>query len=1126
MLVLPGGLKMASVLHKKFSFALLSLGILGIAVLCIQPALVQAQVLYGTMVGNITDPSKAVIPGATITIVNKNTNQTHESVSNDSGAYTFTNLQPGVYTLKVSLQGFKEYVKENIEVTVNNITRSDVTLEVGSRSEMITVSAEATQLQTDKADVHKELSTKEVTNLPLGNYRNYQSLIDLVPGSTPSAFQNASVDTPARSLTTNINGVGRFNNNTRLDGALNIMPWLPHHAAYVAPQESIQTVNISTNSFDAEQGLAGGAAITVQTKSGTNDLHGVAFLYHRNNVFDAKNFFTPQTSEAPKYLLSMFGGNIGGPIKKDKLFFFANYDGMRDRQNYANYYTIPTEALMRGDFTGTGATIFDPLTGDANTGKGRTAFAGNAIPDSRISSVARTMLGLMPKPNLPGYVNNFYTSAPRIFNRDMYDFKGDWVRSPKNTLWFKYSLMNSLVQSQYAFGEAGGSALSPDGGAGKGTVRVHVGTIGGYYAITPRFLVDGTIGITRYVNSVRQPDFGTNFGLDVLHIPGTNGPDPRQSGKPYFVISGYSSLGMTDTWVPVDRHDYTYTYTANASWSKGKHDIRFGPDVSRYGMNHWQPESGNGPRGTFTFNGGATALNGGSASNRYNGLADFLLGLPQTIEKSLQFYDPMSTREWQIAFYFRDRWQVTSNLTLSLGIRWEYYPIMDRGFHGIERYDPDTNMMLIGGYGGVDWNADSTASKKLFAPRFGLAYRLGKQGVIRAGYGITYDPYNLGRPMRSPYPAVIQFSANGPTTYVPYGSIANGIPTIDTPDITKGAIPIPGKIGTRTLAPGEFQRGYVQSWNFTYERPLPFSLVGSMGYVGTRAINIVSGPYWPMNNSQPGTGQAGRPLNKKWGRTAATDLLQPWAESIYHSLQTSLERRFTSGFMVKSVYTWAHSIDNNSTDYTFYFALPEYMDRNRSSSGFDRRHNFRTAFIYELPWGAGRKWAKSGFVSAVLGGWQVNGIFSAVTGTPFTVGSSGSSLNAAGSNQVADQVMEKVEKLGNIGVGRPFFDPNAFRPVTAVRFGNSGRNTLYGPGMVNMDFGIFRAFKISEGKDIQFRAESFNLTNTPHFNNPSASASDMSLNADGSIKSSGNFMSITSARADQRTFRFGLRFGF
>jgi hypothetical protein len=509
-------------------------------------------------------------------------------VANDAGQYTFRDLQPGTYTIKVSVPGFKEFVRTDIPVTVNNITRIDITMEVGSQSETVTVSAEAARLQTDKADVHKELSTVDVTNLPLSNYRNYHSLIDLVPGSSPSEFQNSSVDTPARALTTNINGVARFNNNTRLDGALNIMPWLPHHSAYVAPQESIQTVNISTNSFDAEQGLAGGAAITVQTKTGTNDFHGVAFEYHRNNAFDARNFFTPQGSDAPKYLLNMFGGNVGGPIVHDKLFFFVNYDAMRDRQNYSTRFTIPTRELSAGDFSATGTNIYDPTTGDAN-GRNRTPFAGNKIPDSRISSVARHMLGLMPAPNIPGagYVSNYYASAPRMFNRNMYDFKVDWVRSPKNTIWFKYSLMNSLVESQYAFGEAGGSALTPDSGAGKGTVRVHVGTLGGYYAITPRFLVDGTIGITRYVNHVRQPNYGVNYGLDVLKIPGTNGPDPRQSGIPMFSISGYATLGMTDTWVPVDRWDYTYTYTGNASWSKGKHDIRFGPDISRFGMNHW-----------------------------------------------------------------------------------------------------------------------------------------------------------------------------------------------------------------------------------------------------------------------------------------------------------------------------------------------------------------------------------------------------------------------------------------------------------------------------------------------------------------------------------------------------------
>jgi hypothetical protein len=342
-----------------------------------------AQVLYGQLVGNIRDASRAVIPGAGVSATNINTNQTKETVANAAGQYTFRELQPGTYTLKVSVPGFKEFVQPSVLVTVNNITRIDVTLEIGAQNETVTVTGEAARLQTDKSDVSKELNTVEITNLPTNMYRNYQALLDLVPGSTPSGFQNATVDTPDKALTTNINGVVRSNNNTRQDGALSIMPWLPHHAAYVAPQEAIQTVNISTNSFDAEQGLAGGSSITVQTKSGTNEFHGVAFEYHRNSALAAENFFTPAGSGVPKSIINMFGGNLGGPVVKDKLFFFANYEGLRQRDNASAYATVATEAMRRGDFSATGTPIYDPLTGD-NAGKGRTAFAGGIIPANRL----------------------------------------------------------------------------------------------------------------------------------------------------------------------------------------------------------------------------------------------------------------------------------------------------------------------------------------------------------------------------------------------------------------------------------------------------------------------------------------------------------------------------------------------------------------------------------------------------------------------------------------------------------------------------------------------------------------------------------------------------------------------
>jgi hypothetical protein len=400
---------------------------------CLFPQFVTAQVLYGTIVGNVKDASGALVPGAAITVTNIQTNQTFETVSGNAGTYTVSNLLPGTYTVKVSLTGFKEFLASGVNVRVNNVTRIDATLQVGTLTETVQVSAESALLQTDKTDVHKELVSQEITSLPTNIYRNYQSLMDLVPGASPSAFQNATFDLPQRSLTTNVNGAARNSNNTRLDGVNNMMAYYPHQTLYVAPQESVQTVSVSTNNFDAEQGMAGGSAITVQTKSGTNDLHAVVFEYLQNSAFSAKKFFTPVGTDVPKRIVNMFGGTLGGPILKDRLFFFAGWEAMRDRQSYSRLVTIATPELMAGDFSGTGVKLYDPLTGNPD-GSGRTQFAGARIPDNRIDSVATKMFSLMPRPNLPGYVNNYYASAPMTFDRDNYDFKIDWVRSHRTTV--------------------------------------------------------------------------------------------------------------------------------------------------------------------------------------------------------------------------------------------------------------------------------------------------------------------------------------------------------------------------------------------------------------------------------------------------------------------------------------------------------------------------------------------------------------------------------------------------------------------------------------------------------------------------------------------------------------------
>src|SRR5262245_2724732 len=799
------------------------------------PGLAGAQVLYGSLVGNIADQNGAVVQGATVTITNKGTGQVREAITNSDGEYTIVNVLPGIYDVKVTKQGFTTYTQTDLTITANNITRTDVAMKIGNVAEVVSVTANATVLQTESATVKSEISSREIQSLPINNYRNYQSLLNLVPGTTPAAFQNANTDTPERALTTNVNGTARNNNNTRLDGAQSVNIWLPHHSAYVPPTESVQEVNISTNNFDAEQGMAGGAAIQVITKSGTNSFHGSGFAYHDNHFFRAKNSFQPTTvniggrtfpnDNKPKNLRTIPGATIGGPIKKDKLFFFGSWEGMYERVVKEGRFSVPTPDIRAGNFSATGTTIYDPFTGNID-GTGRTQFAGNIIPANRISAVAQKVLPLIPLPNLVDSTgaflatNNYYNSTPQRFTRNNYDAKINWNRNEKHQLWFKFSHMDADVTGQYSLGKAAGPCLC-DGGAGTGTTHSYVGTVGHTWTLGGGFIVDGNFSITNRHHETVPPDFGKNIGLDVLGIPGTNGPDIRQSGFPQIAFTTYTILGDSDSWNPVFRDERSYNFSQNATKLKGAHDIRFGVDVIRHELNHWQPELGVGPRGQINFGGGVTAL-AGAGANQFTSFAAFLLGTPDRVQKGLQA-ELMTTREWQLGFYGRDRWQVTRTLTLTLGLRYELTPTMHAADRGLELMDPPGTPgpdpfngnkaslpVLIGGKGGNPNSVGIESSKKLFAPRLGLAYRIGDDTVIRAGYGMTYDPMPFGRPLRGFYPATISLTflptlagyVEGITpwgfTKAPTGTPDNsqlgvvvGIPTINKPDLNSGTVALP-----------------------------------------------------------------------------------------------------------------------------------------------------------------------------------------------------------------------------------------------------------------------------------------------------------------------------------------------
>ncbi|MCW5980550.1 MAG: TonB-dependent receptor [Bryobacteraceae bacterium] len=743
-------------------------------------------------------------------------------------------------------------------------------------------------------------------------------------------------------------------------------------------------------------------------------------------------------------------------------------------------------------------------------------------------------------------LNNFFNSGTEQLNRHNYDGKIDWLARSNLTIFGKYSRMDAPVRSQFALGEVGGPGLSR-AGVGFGETQVNIGTTGFTWTLSPTFLIDGTFAYTRFDQSVVGPDHGQNIGSEVWGIPGTNdpivsGPFANQvaeqcpteacySGIP-LIQHGFTDWGNPNGWLPLFRAERAYTYTTNMSKIYRSHELRWGFDLVRYHLDHWQPEINFGPRGRLLFGGGATALNGGAAPNFLNQYAGFLLGTPTEMNKAVQFFE-MTNREWQFAWYIRDRWQVTRNLTVNLGLRYEYFPLISRRDRGIERWDPATNMVHLGGIGGQPEDVGISVSNRLFAPRVGFAYRLNENTVVRSGYGITYDPVPFSRPLRGLYPAAIGADFPSANPFVPVRSIEEGIPAIPLPDISAGLIELPPSVsmGPRSPWGGQLNRGYIQSWNFTSERRLPAHMVSSIAYVGTQTVNQLADR--DINAAPPGAGPQGRPLFAVFGRDVTTNMWDGWLSGNYHSMQIALNRQFHRGLFLKGAYTWSKTI--NMTDDTGWAGVDRNWEPmipwNRAVAGYDRTHMFTLGYVYEFPFGGGRPFAQSGVSRILLGGWQSNGMLGVYSGTPFTVTAAGASLNAPGNLQTADQVAPDVERPKHVGPGQSWFDPLAFRPITDVRFGNSGRNAVRGPGMFNFDLSLFRNFSLTERLGLEFRAEAFNLTNTPKFANPNANASNMSLGQDGSIVSLGNFSSVTStlpnlANPSERQIRFGLRLSF
>jgi hypothetical protein len=1087
-----------------------------------------AQLLQGTINGNVTDASQAALVGATVTVTNQGTTLSRETTTNSLGEYTLPTLPPGLYTLTVKAAGFAPYSQTGIAVTGNEVTRVNVAMAVGQVNQGITVSAQVANLQTDKADVHTDLTTKSLTDLPTPLGRNYQLLLPvMVPGVATPTSGGSFAANPSRAVSVGYNGTSGWGNSTRIDGT-SATDFNGTYPMYTPALEAIETVNVVTNSFDAEQGMASAAAINIATKNGTNQIHGSAFEYHADQHLKAYAWAADRTQAAPKYINNQTGATIGGPIKKNKLFYFLSYEGSFIRQATGLFSQVPTSAMKTGNLSASPTAIYDPMTGNPN-GTGRTAFPGGVIPAARIDQGIQALLNLNEWPNPDtkgtgayGLARNFYSQGTSGQNRNQWDNKLTWNATEKLSVFARFGLNDNTWTNPQQYGNLGGLGFSPSNSTvGVGGGHIYSGTLSAAYIFSPNLVADAYFGYSRNNAFTTPPQLDQNLGWTLLQIPGLQSSQLQSGGLPALMIDGFggsgagqipeSTLGPYNNFQPQNIQNYETEYVGNVTWIKGSHNVRAGVEVNLQRDNEFQIQAtfcgyciGS---GGFQFQQGTTQLNGGPAGNDFNAFASFLLGLPENAGKVTLFPPRYQFYQNIYAFYIRDQWQINRKLTFTYGTRWEDFPFANRGNRGMEYFQPSTNTMVVCGVAGNPEDCGITKDGHRFAPRAGIAYRLTDTTVIRAGYGLTNDPTNYGSSLgnRQNYPDIVATAINAPNSFFYATTLRLGMPAVVAPNYTSGSVAVPLTAGIFTVDNKNYVRGYVQSWNFTVEQRIK-SWIASAGYVATRSIdpvNTLSENWGPI-----GAGTAGEVLNALYGRASTTNMIGTEGTNKYDSLQARLEHRFAKGFHAGATYTYAKALG-----YSTQVAIPYDFRLNYGALSGVAKNTIGITMILDSPFGKGKKYLQAGFAGKVLGDWQVDVVSILRTGTPFTVTASNTSLNAAGSTQFGD-CLTTPEKLGGI---YQWYNKADFGTPSAGRFGTCGTNSLWGPGLIDLDSSLNRTFSIMERFHLKFSMEGFNMANTPHHANPTGSVS------------SGTFMQALGIAntgregIDERTFRMALK---
>ena len=1018
------------------------------------------------------------MPGATVTITNTTTGEARTATSGDQGEYAISALPPGLYEILIEKPPFEKYAN-NVDLHVNEVVRADVTLMVGSVGTFVIETLQG-NLKQDSVSLGTVVDNRQITGLPLDG-RNFYELSLLVPGAVPPA--QGSAGSVRGDFAFSVNGAREDANNFLLDGVYNIDPKL--NTFGVRPSvDAIREFEMLTSTYDASFGRNPGAQVNVILNSGTNDFHGSVFEFHRNAALDARNFFAPATEPKPKYLRNQFGGAIGGPIVRDRTFFFADYEGTRSREGITRITNVPTAQERVGNFS---QSVFgvptNPFTG--------MPFDGGQIPDFFIHPVGRAIAALYPLPNRNVPFQNFVSSPTQRDDNDSFDVRVDHHLTDKADLAFRYSFGDRDLFEPFT-----GPAFSVVPGFGDLVKRrSQNGMVALTWVLTPNLVNETRGAFNRVAASVTQEASVLNSEVGLPTIS----PRARDLGLSFITITGYSPLGDEGN-NPQNSVTNVYQFLNNSSYVHGNHLFKFGADLRFTQQNAFRDVES---RGRLQFS-PFFQLTG-------NALADMLLGFP-LLTSVARVDNPQQIRTESYNFFINDSWRVTPRLTLTAGLRYEYNsPPVDAEDRATV-FDLATRSIVPVGTNGVP-RSGFEPDRNNFAPRVGFAWSIDRYTVLRGGYGVYYD--------QSPLAPAESLYFNSPFFDNNIFFSLPGLPlTLSDPFPSFFPFPLPD---SALAIQRDLRTGYMQHWNVNIEREIGNHTVFEVAYVGSKGTKLLTAR--DINQPQPQILPPGLPfVPRPDPRFDDIDLLESRGNSSYNALQARFQQRLFHGLTSLVSYTWSKSIDDASNFFSSAgdpnFPQNSYnVAAERGRSNFDVPHRLSASYSYALPFGEGRSYlADDGWVSTVLTGWETHGIITLQSGRPFTVAllsdidnsGTGRSILGFGAN-------DRPNVAGNPEISNPspdrWFNTAAFAFPAPGTFGNAGRNILDGPGFQNVNASLMKNTRLTESVNLQFRAEVFNLFNHPNFNLPD------------NFLGSPTFGRISSAR-DPRHIQFGLKLLF